>query len=62
MFDLRGLFLALFPLARLAHDGSTEPAPDSGGIRSTIGITVDTTWADLPDNPVVVAARRAARA
>jgi catechol 2,3-dioxygenase-like lactoylglutathione lyase family enzyme len=107
VFDLRGLFLALFPLAQLARDGNTEPAPPSGGgVRFTIGIVVDTAeqvdelcermrragarvtkepvdgeffsgrsaylcdpednyfeiaWADLPDNPVVAAARRAAR-
>jgi uncharacterized protein len=106
-FDLRGLFLALFPLADLARDGNTKPAPSSGGIRFTIGIMVNTAeevdhltehmrragarvtkepvdakfftgrsaylcdpednyfevaWADLPDNPVVAAARRAARA
>jgi uncharacterized protein len=106
-FDLRGLFLALFPVAQLARDGNTEPASDSTGIRFTIGIVVDSaedvdqlteqmrragaqvtkepvdaefftgrsaylcdpegnyfeiTWADLPDNPIVAAARRAARA
>ncbi len=104
---LRGLFLALFPLAQLARDGNTEPAPGSTGIRFTIGVVVDTaedvdrlteqmrragarvteepvdaefftgrsaylrdpegnyfeiTWADLPDNPIVAAARRVARA
>ncbi len=107
VFDLRGLFLALFPLAQLARDGNTEPAPGSTGIRFTIGVVVDTaedvdrlteqmrragarvtkepvdaefftgrsaylrdpegdyfeiTWADLPDNPIVAAARRVARA
>jgi predicted lactoylglutathione lyase len=103
-FDLRGLFLALFPIAQLARDGNTEPAPSSRGIGFTIGIIVDTAkevdqltehmrragarvtkepvdaefftgrsaylcdpednyfevaWADLPDNPVVAAARAA---
>jgi catechol 2,3-dioxygenase-like lactoylglutathione lyase family enzyme len=106
-FDLRGLFLAVFPIAQLARDGRTEPAPSGGGIRFTIGIMVDSAeqvdqlteqmrragarvtkepvdaefftgrsaylcdpednyfevaWADLPDNPIVAAARRAARA
>jgi predicted lactoylglutathione lyase len=104
-FELRGIVLALFPLAKLAHDGNTEPDGGTGGIRLTIGIQVDSAaevdqlteqmraagarvtkepvdaefftgrsaylcdpegnyfeiaWADLPDNPVVVATRRAA--
>jgi len=107
VFNLRGLFLALFPIAQLARDGNSEPASSTGGIRFTIGIMVDTAeevdqlteqmrragarvtkepvdaefftgrsaylcdpednyfevaWADLPDNPIVAAARRAARA
>ncbi len=33
--------LALFPLAKLAGDGNTEPEPSTGGIRSTIGVQVD---------------------
>jgi uncharacterized protein len=41
-FELRGIVLALFPLAQLARDGNTEPEPSTGGIRSTIGIMVDT--------------------
>lgn len=41
-FELRGVVLALFPIAQLAHDGNTEPDPGSGGIRFTIGIMVDT--------------------
>jgi Predicted lactoylglutathione lyase len=105
VFELRGILLALFPLAELARDGNAEPEPSSGGIRFTIGVQVDSAeavdrltghmreagarvtkepvdaefftgrsaylcdpegnyfeiaWADLPDNPVVVAARRAA--
>jgi uncharacterized protein len=42
-FELRGVVLALFPIAQLARDGNTEPALGSGGgIRFTIGIMVDT--------------------
>jgi predicted lactoylglutathione lyase len=41
VFELRGIVLALFPLAKLARDGNTEPEPSSGGIRFTIGIQVD---------------------
>ena len=41
-FELRGIILALFPLAQLARDGHTEPEPGTGGIRFTIGINVDT--------------------
>ena len=104
-FELRGIVLALFPLAQLAHDGNTEPAPDSGGIGFSIGLQVDSAeqvdelterlrsagarvtkepvdaefftgrsaylhdpegnyfevvWADMADNPVVRASRRAA--
>ncbi|WP_406445587.1 VOC family protein [Streptomyces sp. NBC_00631] len=40
-FELRGIVLALFPLAQLAHDGNTEPEPGAGGIRFTIGVQVD---------------------
>ena len=39
--ELRGILLALFPLAKLAHDGNTEPEPSTGGIRFTIGVQVD---------------------
>lgn len=105
VFELRGIVLALFPLAKLARDGNTEPEPSSGGIRFTIGLQVDSAeevdrltahmraagarvtkepvdaefftgrsaylcdpesnyfeivWADMPNNPVVIAARRAA--
>ena len=104
VFELRGIVLALFPLAKLAHDGNTEPEPSNGGIRFTIGVQVDSAeevdrlteqcarrhwvtkepvdaefftgrsaylcdpegnyfgivWADMPNNPVVIAARRAA--
>jgi predicted lactoylglutathione lyase len=105
VFELRGLVLALFPLAKLAQDGNTAADPGTGGIRFTIGLMVDSaeevdrltehmraagarvtkepvdaefftgrsaylcdpegnffeiTWADMPDNPVLVAARRAA--
>jgi len=105
VFELRGIVLAVFPLDKLAHDGNTEPAPSTGGIRLTIGVQVDSAgevdaltehmraagarvtkepvdaeffsgrsaylcdpegnyfeivWADMPDNPVIVAARRAA--
>ncbi len=41
-FDVRGVVLALFPIAKLAGDGRSEPDPGSGGIRFTIGIMVDT--------------------
>jgi uncharacterized protein len=41
-FDLRGVVLALFPVEKLAHDGNAVPDPGSGGIRSTVGIMVDT--------------------
>jgi catechol 2,3-dioxygenase-like lactoylglutathione lyase family enzyme len=41
-FELRGIVLALFPLAQLARDGHAEPEPGAGGIRFTIGINVDT--------------------
>jgi uncharacterized protein len=41
VFELRGLLLALFPIERLAHDGNAEPDPGKGGIRSTVGIIVD---------------------
>jgi uncharacterized protein len=42
-FELRGVVLALFPIAQLARDGNTEPDSGSGsGIRFTIGIMVDT--------------------
>jgi uncharacterized protein len=40
-FELRGIVLALFPLAKLARDGNTNPDPGTGGIRFTIGIMVD---------------------
>lgn len=40
-FELRGIVLALFPLAQLARDGNTEPEPATGGIRFTIGVMVD---------------------
>jgi hypothetical protein len=92
--------LALFPLAKLARDGNTEPEPSTAGIRFTIGVQVDSAeevdrltgqmraagarvtnepvdaeffagrsaylcdpegnyfeiaWADMPNNPVVIA-------
>ncbi len=104
VFELRGIVLALFPLAKLARDGNSEPEPSSGGIRFTIGLQVDSAeevdrltahmraagarvtkgtcrrgvlhrsfgvlcdpegnffeivWAEMPNNPVVIAARRA---
>lgn len=40
VFELRGIVLALFPLARLAHDGNTDAASCTGGIHSTIGLQV----------------------
>lgn len=40
-FEVRGVVLALFPIAQLARDGKTEPGLDGGGIRFTIGIMVD---------------------
>src|SRR5947208_7613457 len=39
-FELRGVVLAIFPLAQLARDGRCEPDPGTGGIRFSIGITV----------------------
>ena len=42
VFELRGIVLAVFPLAKLARDGNTEPAPSTAGIRLTIGVQVDT--------------------
>jgi len=44
-FELRGIVLALFPLAQLARDGQCEPDPGTGAIRFTIGITVETAQA-----------------
>jgi catechol 2,3-dioxygenase-like lactoylglutathione lyase family enzyme len=41
-FELRGIVLALFPLEQLAADGRCEPDRGAGGIRFSIGITVDT--------------------
>jgi uncharacterized protein len=41
-FELRGVVLAVFPLAKLARDGKTEPAPSTEGIRCSIGVMVDT--------------------
>jgi predicted lactoylglutathione lyase len=41
-FEIRGVVLALFPIAQLAHDGHTEPDLGGRGIRFTIGIMVDT--------------------
>ena len=40
-FELRGIVLAVFPLDQLARDGRCEPDPGTGGIRFTIGITVE---------------------
>src|SRR3954454_19400194 len=34
-FELRGIVLALFPLAKLARDGNTDPDTGTGGIRFT---------------------------
>ena len=107
VFELRGILIAVFPLAKLARDGNTDPEPSSGGIRFTIGVQVDSAdevdrltehmrlagarvtkdpvnaefftgrsaylcdpegnyfeivWADMPNNPVVMATRRAAGA
>jgi predicted lactoylglutathione lyase len=41
-FELRGVVLALFPIAQLARDGNTEPEPSTGGVRFSIGVMVDT--------------------
>jgi len=41
-FELRGVVLALFPLLQLAADGRCDPDLGSGGIRFSIGITVET--------------------
>ena len=35
-FELRGIVPALYPLAKLARDGNTEPEPGTAGIRFTI--------------------------
>lgn len=40
-FDLRGVVLALFPADELARDGNAEPDVGDRGIRSSIGIMVD---------------------
>ncbi len=40
-FEVRGVVLALFPIAELARDGNTEPDAGSSGIRFTVGIMVD---------------------
>ena len=40
-FELRGTVLAVFPIADLARDGNTDPAPATGGISFTIGVLVD---------------------
>jgi hypothetical protein len=57
-FDVHGVVLALFPVARLARDGRGEPEPGNGGIRFTVGIMVDSegnyfevAWAGF-DNPI----------
>ncbi|HEY1634664.1 MAG TPA: VOC family protein [Acidimicrobiales bacterium] len=44
-FELRGVVLAVFPLAQLARDGRCDPDPGTGGIRFSIGITVETAQA-----------------
>jgi predicted lactoylglutathione lyase len=44
-FELRGIVLAIFPLTQLARDGRCEPDAGTGGIRFTIGISVDTAQA-----------------
>jgi catechol 2,3-dioxygenase-like lactoylglutathione lyase family enzyme len=41
-FELRGIVLALFPREKLAADGRCDPDHGTGGIRFSIGITVDT--------------------
>lgn len=41
-FELRGVVLAVFPIAELARDGNVEPEPGTGGIRFSIGVMVDT--------------------
>src|SRR6476646_3764401 len=41
-FDVRGVVLALFPVAQLARDGNSTPDPGNGGVRFPIGIMVDT--------------------
>lgn len=40
-FELRGVVLALFPVAQLARDANTQPAPGGEGIGSSIGVMVD---------------------
>jgi catechol 2,3-dioxygenase-like lactoylglutathione lyase family enzyme len=40
-FELRGVVLALFPIAELARDGNTEPDLGNGGIRFSMGIMVN---------------------
>jgi predicted lactoylglutathione lyase len=44
-FELRGIVLALFPLSQLAQDGRAHSDPGTGGIRFTMGITVETAQA-----------------
>lgn len=41
VFELRGILLALFPVAQLASDARVSPEPGRSGIRSSIIINVD---------------------
>jgi hypothetical protein len=52
VFELRGIVLALFPIAQLGHDGNVEPAPSTSGIRFTIGrkLLFSNINASPPDN------------
>jgi predicted lactoylglutathione lyase len=40
-FELRGIVLAVFPVEKLAADGVAPVEERSGGVRSTIGVIVD---------------------
>jgi uncharacterized protein len=40
-FELRGIVLAIFPVEKLAADGAAPVEQRAGGVRSTIGVIVD---------------------
>jgi len=40
-FELRGIVLAIFPVEKLAADGGAPVEERAGGVRSTIGVIVD---------------------
>jgi hypothetical protein len=49
-FELRGIVLALFPLAKLARDGNTEhePAPQASASPSACRSTAPRRWTGSP--------------